>query len=152
MRKRFLIFLVATSQLVEIHQGAVQFARRSNIVKLFTKFGLMKHSFLPFALLGIGVFGSSSVNAHSGSESSAIGTATGQHGLLCQMLAADLITPEAANEAVLFIIKSNQQSAESLTAEQFRLLKKAFNYGWDFVGSSVKQLHPACPLGPKPML
>ena len=112
----------------------------------------MKHSFLLFVLLGIGVFGSSSVNAHSGSESSAIGTATGQHGLLCQMLAADLITPEAANEAVLFIIKSNQQSAESLTAEQFRLLKKAFNYGWDFVGSSVKQLHPACPLGPKPML
>lgn len=152
MRKRFLIFLVATSQPVEIHQGAVQFARRSNIVQFFTKFGLMKHSFLPFVLLGIGVFGSASVNAHSGSESSAIGTATGQHGLLCQMLAADLITPEAANEAVFFIIKSNQQSAESLTAEQFRLLKKAFNYGWDFVGSSVKQLHPACPLGPKPML
>lgn len=112
----------------------------------------MKHSVLPFVLLSIGLFGPVSVQAHSGEESSAIGTATGQHGLLCQMLAADLITPAAANKAVFMIIKINQQSAESFTVEQFRLMKKAFNFGWDFIGPSVKQLHPACPLGPKPML
>ena len=112
----------------------------------------MKHSFLPFVLVGIGLFGPASVHAQSGAERSAIGTATGQHALLCQLLATELITPEAANMAVSMIIEANQESAGSFTAEQFRLVKKAFNYGWDFVSPSVKQIHPACPLGPKPLL
>ena len=112
----------------------------------------MKHSLLPFVLVGIGLFGPASVHAATAAERSAIGTATGQHGLLCQMLADELITPDAANEAVSRIIELNQQEAGSFTAEQWSEIKDAFNYGWDFVSPNVKQLHPACPLGPKPML
>ena len=112
----------------------------------------MKHSLFLFGLVVIGLFGPASVHAATAAELSAIGTATGQHGLLCQMLADGLITPDAANKAVSMIIEANQESAGSFTAEQFRLVKKAFNYGWDFVSPSVKQMHPACPLGPKPLL
>ena len=112
----------------------------------------MKHSLYLFVLVGIGLFGPASVHAATAAELSAIGTATGQHGLLCQMLADGLITPDAANKAVSTIIELNQQSRETFTAEQWGEIKDAFNYGWDFVSPNVKQFHPACPLGPKPML
>lgn len=85
--------------------------------------------------------------AHGSIEQSAIGTATGQHGLLCQMLASGLITPTEAKQAVDMIVRINQQSFASMNPKDVVLTKKAFNFAWDYIGEIAKDTHPSCPLG-----
>ena len=85
--------------------------------------------------------------AHGDAEQVAIGTASGQHGLLCQMLAAELITPEQAQKAVDMIIEINQQDFAKMEQNSALLLKNAFNFSWNYTGEIAKNLHPSCPLG-----
>ena len=85
-------------------------------------------------------------------ERLAVSTAVGQHGLLCQMIAEKIITPEQAERAVNLIISVNLESFKSLNSNDVSLMKKAFNWGWDFAGKQGKDLHSACPLGPSPLL
>ena len=85
-------------------------------------------------------------------ERLAVSTAVGQHGLLCQMIAEKIITPEQAERGVDLIISANLESFKSLSSNDVSLMKKAFNWGWDFAGNQVKDLHSACPLGPSPLL
>ena len=85
-------------------------------------------------------------------ERLAVSTAVGQHGLLCQMIAEKIIAPEQAERGVDLIISSNLESFKSLSSNDVSLMKKAFNWGWDFAGNQVKDLHSACPLGPSPLL
>ena len=85
-------------------------------------------------------------------ERLAVSTAVGQHGLLCQMIAAKIITPDQAEKAVNLIISINQENLKSFSSNDVALMKKAFNWGWDFVGNQGKELHSACPLGPSPVL
>ena len=85
-------------------------------------------------------------------ERLAVSTAVGQHGLLCQMIAEKIITPEQGERAVDLIISVNLESFKSLSSNDVSLMKKAFNWGWDFAGNIGKDLHSACPLGPSPLL
>ncbi len=84
-------------------------------------------------------------------ERSAVSTSIGQHGLLCQMIAEKIITPEQAEKAVDLIISANLESFKSFSSNDVSLMKKAFNWGWNFAGNQVKGLHSACPLGPSPL-
>ena len=85
-------------------------------------------------------------------ERLAVSTAIGQHGLLCQMIAENIITPEQADKAVDLVIRVNLESFKSINSNDISSMKKAFNWGWDFAGKLGKDLHPACPLGPSPLL
>ncbi len=84
-------------------------------------------------------------------ERLAVSTAVGQHGLLCQMIAEKIITPEQAEKGVDLIISVNLESFKSMSPNDVSLMKKALNWGWDFAGKRGKDLHPACPLGPSPL-
>ena len=84
-------------------------------------------------------------------ERLAVSTAVGQHGLLCQMIAEKIITPEQAERAVDLIISVNRESFKSFSSNDVSLMKKALNWVWDFAGKRGKDLHPACPLGPSPL-
>ena len=68
------------------------------------------------------------------------------------MIAEKIITPEQAERAVNLIISVNLESFKSLNSNDVSLMKKAFNWGWDFAGDHGKVLHSACPLGPSPLL
>ena len=85
-------------------------------------------------------------------ERLAVSTAVGQHSLLCQMLAEKIITPGQANEAVDLIIRANLESFKSINSREVSLIKKGFNFGWDFAGNMGQDLHSDCPLGPSPFL
>ena len=85
-------------------------------------------------------------------ERLAVSTAVGQHGLLCQMLAEKIITPGQANKAVDLIIRVNLESFKSINTTDVSLIRKGFNFGWDFAGNIGMDLYPDCPLGPSPFL
>ena len=68
------------------------------------------------------------------------------------MIAEKIITPEQAEKSVDLIISVNLESLKSVSSNDASLMKKAFNWGWDFAGNQGKDLHSACPLGPSPLI
>ena len=67
-------------------------------------------------------------------ERLAVSTAVGQHGLLCQMIAEKIITPEQAERGVDLIISANLESFKSLSSNDVSLMKKKPSTG---VGTSL---------------
>ena len=80
---------------------------------------------LPLAISWISFSFPSPANAEPTiKERLAVSTAVGQHGLLCQMIAEKIITPEQAERGVDLIISANLESFKSLSSNDVSLMKK----------------------------